>query len=408
MPDLLTLRRLTRRCAVVLLLSLLVTFSGAAQIPTPAPPGNPPERAADEAEAGRVVPRELAVIRAGPGSTHAPVEQLRWGDTLRVLARSRSGLWTQISVERGEQRLSGWVPTGYLIFEDGASLAGVAVAHDAADADPSTVDSATLADLYSVPVLPEITAAMREVYAAGQAAGNTATGITKVGDSLSVSPIYLLPLNQRMDERRLDDDPGHDLGPYSYLQTTLDSFYGAVVEASVASQVGLSTYAVFDPTWATADDCRAGETPLACEFRRSRPAFAFVTFGPNDVRAMTAEEYAEQMRRIVEEALAAHVIPVLATFSVDPEDELWWQSVGFNLMLAEVAAEYAVPLVNLWAEARILPEYGLDVDGIHLRHSGFQGFYYPTGHEVYYGVSLQNLLALAMLDELRRALDLAP
>jgi hypothetical protein len=53
---------------------------------------------------------------------------------------------------------------------------------------------------------------------------------------------------------------------------------------------------------------------------------------------------------------------------------------------------------------RLLPEYGLDVDDIHLIHSGWENLYYVTGHEAMYGMSLQNLTTLAMLDEIRHTL----
>jgi hypothetical protein len=62
--------------------------------------------------------------------------------------------------------------------------------------------------------------------------------------------------------------------------------------------------------------------------------------------------------------------------------------------------------MNLWAAARALPEYGLDEDRVHLKHSGFERLKFDTGHETWYGVSLQNLLAIRTLDEIRRALKM--
>src|SRR5690606_27120024 len=109
---------------------------------------------------------------------------------------------------------------------------------------------------------------------------------------------------------------------------------------------------------------------------------------------------------IVEESLAAGVIPVLSTFSNDPEAPLWWQSINFNLRLADIAAEYEVPLINLWAAARILPAYGLDQDQVHLKNSGFRYIKFTRGNEADYGVTLQNLLSIRMLDEIRRTLDM--
>lgn len=349
-----------------------------------------------------VEPREQAILRAGPGHTHVQIDRLQWGDTITVTARSHSGLWAQVTIPRGDAVISGWVPAGYLMFADGASLDGLPVEATLPDADPSTVNSRTMAALYEVPVVPVIDEAMRDrlqtTYERGQANGSAAHTITKIGDSLIISEVYLLPLNADTDE--------HDLGPYTYLQPTLDTFHGAMIADSAAANIGLTSWALFDPLWASANHCESGETPLDCELRRSQPAFAFVAFGPNDVRSSTADEYAERITQIVETTLAAGTIPILSTFSAHPDADLWWQALDFNLALARIAEEQHVPLLNLWAAARLLPEYGLDTDDVHLLHSGFNTFYYPTGHEVYYGVSLQNLLALVMLDELRRALDL--
>lgn len=75
----------------------------------------------------------------------------------------------------------------------------------------------------------------------------------------------------------------------------------------------------------------------------------------------------------------------------------------FNLALDAIAQQYHVPLINLWAAARVLPDYGLEADGIHMQHSGWETLYYATGHEAYYGMSLQNLLSLTILHEIQQA-----
>lgn len=112
------------------------------------------------------------------------------------------------------------------------------------------------------------------------------------------------------------------------------------------------------------------------------------------------------MRRIVEETIGRGIIPVLSTFSYHPEHEFWWQAVEFNLQLVEIAEEYNLPLINLWAASRPLPEYGLDRDQIHMKQSGFAYLKFDTGHESFYGTSLRNLLAVRTLHEIRVTLEL--
>ena len=170
--------------------------------------------------------------------------------------------------------------------------------------------------------------------------------------------------------------------------------------------MGMSSYVVLDPLWANSSACEPNETPLACEYRIKKPAFAFIAFGPNDVLSMNDEEFAGQMRKIVQESLAAGVIPILSTFSTDPNYQYYAQSMNFNLRLVEVSQEFAVPLVNLWLAARPLPQFGLDVDGIHYLQTGFTNIKFDSGLESWYGVGLQNLLAIRTLDELYRVLGL--
>lgn len=76
-------------------------------------------------------------------------------------------------------------------------------------------------------------------------------------------------------------------------------------------------------------------------------------------------------------------------------------------MVIDVATEYEVPLINLWAAARPLDNYGLETtDGMHMNRSGFTYLKYDSGHELYGMVlSLRNLLSLKMLDDLRLALN---
>jgi hypothetical protein len=110
------------------------------------------------------------------------------------------------------------------------------------------------------------------------------------------------------------------------------------------------------------------------------------------------------MEKIVQRSLEKGVIPVLFTFSYNPDSELWQEALAFNLSLVEIANQYQVPLVNLWAAARIIPDYGLDTDLVHLKNSGFEYLNFANGNEAFYGVAMQNLLAVRVLDEIRRGI----
>jgi hypothetical protein len=339
-----------------------------------------------------------ATLYEGPGDTYFSRGVLGAGIEVTILERNAIGNW--LYVERtnrsGIVTISGWVLTGYLNTGDTIPLSEVPINTDVRDAAPQNVNSQSMRRLYAIPIIPEVSAAMHAVYALGQEHGNDSHTVTKVGDSLSAGDGYLTVMSS----------DNYDLNPYDYLEETFLYFRDSLAEPSVSAQIGMSSFVIFDPMWANAELCEGNESPLECEYRRKQPAIAMIMFGPNDVRAMDTETYTEQMSQIVEDTLELGIIPVLSTFSCDPDEEFFWQSINFNLALIDIANEYQVPLINLWAAARVLPNYGLDEDRIHLLTSGFDHLYYPTGHEAWYGVSLQNLLALRTWYEIYTALDM--
>jgi hypothetical protein len=163
----------------------------------------------------------------------------------------------------------------------------------------------------------------------------------------------------------------------------------------------MGSFTTFDPMWADpARGCQPGEGPLACEYRIKRPSIAFIMFGPNDVRAISADVFKQEMEKIVVASLDNGIIPVVSTFAVHPNDEFQPQAMLFNQKLIELAAQYEFPLINLWAATRILPNYGLDVDNIHLTMTGENQLYYDGGNDAFSGVALHNLLSLATLQRI--------
>lgn len=341
-----------------------------------------------------IEPRTRGLIYAGPGSTHLPVDRIAWQDDFTLTARNAAGTWVQAEIQRGTATtIDGWVQTGHLIFNEPFSVDELPIT-ELPDGDPETINSRSRAQLAEVPIISEIAPSLQDVYDLGRELGNQPGVVTKIGDSVSDSPVFLGALNPT----------DFDLGPHSGLQRTVEWF--SVPEASAASRIGMTTYVIFDPFWALPDLCEPNETPLQCELRRTQPVAAFILFGPNDVRAMDDEQFSIQMTRVIEETLAAGVIPVLITFSVDDDDPLVLQAIQFNLRLTELAETFEIPLINYWLAAQALPEYGLDEDAVHLTHSGFVNMTYSTGHEAYYGMSLLNLLVARTLDNLRVALNL--
>ncbi len=376
----------------------LVTISLLGNTPTPSPydviptpiPTVIPER---EATAHR-----RAVMFAGPGETHRQVDFLNAGVPITIVGRNQLGNWLHIirRTEIGSIAQDGWVMSGMLNLDENLFYSELPIEEGLVDAEPDNVVGESIAQLYELPILPEIHPDMIEVYERGLELGNQPNVITKVGDSLSADVNYLTYMSQ--------DD--YELGPYNYLQETIEFYGDSTAGNSVAARIGMSSLVVFDPFWANAELCEPNETPLVCEYRLKMPSVAFIMFGPNDVRSMDTETYTTQMRRILEETLDKGIIPVLSTFSASPNHFLWWQSVNFNLALMEIAGEYNVPIVNLWAAARPLPDYGLDNDRVHLLQSGFRYLKFTDGRETFYGATLQNLLSIRVLYSIQEAVGL--
>jgi hypothetical protein len=61
-------------------------------------------------------------------------------------------------------------------------------------------------------------------------------------------------------------------------------------------------------------------------------------------------------------------------------------------------------LINLWAASRVLPNYGLDIDNIHLTMSGNDQLYFDAGNDAFSGVALHNLLSIATLHAIEQRL----
>jgi len=341
---------------------------------------------------------QAVVVYAGPGDTYKQLSRLNLGLPITIVERNHSGMWVHIArkTEDGSVVQEGWVISAFLNRDESLRFSEVPINTTLADADPTTVNSKSLASLYAVPIIPTISDAMVKVFQQGQQLGNFNNVITKVGDSLVADVQYLTPMS---NSRR-------ELGPYDYLTDTV-SYYGAsMARESVAAKLGMSTYGIFDPFWADKAKCKPSEAPLDCEYRIKKPSVAFIMFGPNDVRSMTEDKYAGQMRQIIEDSLKHGVIPVISTFSAHPDEEFFWQSINFNLQLVSLAQEYQIPLINLWAAARVLPEYGLDQDKVHLKVSGFDYLKFDTGHEAFYGVALHNLLSICTFDDIRHKLGI--
>ena len=259
--------------------------------------------------------------------------------------------------------------------------------------------------LDEIPVLPEITETARELYAQGQAAGLHPQILAKIGDCMTASENFLVPFGT----------PGaYDLGNYPELQEVIDHFSAvpargdgfeenALTNPGLATTTGYTTVSVQDPIWADPDWCDANDSPLVCEYNVSQPAFALIMFGTNDTTFFEAEQFNTYLRQIIDQTVERHIVPVLYTFPERPEFPD--KSVLFNQIVVQIARDYDLPLINLYAALEDLPDKGVNLaDPIHLSSPIDDNAGNFTPENLERGYTLRNLITLQSLDLLWRGL----
>ena len=238
-----------------------------------------------------------------------------------------------------------------------------------------------------LPVVPTVSARAREIYRRGQQLGQKADAFAKVGDCEATTTWFL----------GMFDGPegGYDLAQYVALQETIDAFAGSWERNSVAVKAGYTATSVMTALWADPEQCESGETPMACEYRLQRPAFALIMLGSNN--AARPERFEPQLRALLDETIAQGIVPVLSTKADNLEGDH-----SINAAIARLAVEYDIPLWNFWAAVQPLPRHGLDPDGAHLT-LGPPDFDDPYAMKTAWTV--RNLTALQVMDAVRRGVE---
>ncbi len=264
-------------------------------------------------------------------------------------------------------------------------------------------------DVDALPVLPEITPTMAEslraVYRAGLAKGNNPRVFAKLGDCMTENDHFLAPLSAGR----------YELGDYAALRPTLEHFLGVPARANggrpwdkdsfatpgLAAAGGFNVAGPLDPTWSNPEWCAADESPLQCELRVSKPAFAVVMFGTNDVNTTDLATYDFYLRMIISQMLDAGVIPILNTFPTRPENPA--KTRQLNQIVAKVAQDYGAPLVNLNRALAALPNQGVDPqDTTHLSVPPDGRVDVFSSEHLRYGFTVRNLVTLQALDAVLR------
>lgn len=363
-------------------------LGGALIVVAPSAPTRPPPDWPANARS-----RALATLHAGASSDQPVVVTLESQTPLTVIGRNASATWLEVLTPDG---LRGWAARTDLALS--VLIEDVPVVLAPAMPTPTPAPAAGPA--------PEAYTFVRgigpravEIFRAGQALGNRPDVFSKIGDSITVTPTFLVPIGLSR----------YALHEYAYLEPALEFFSAAwarthnpFANRSLAARGGWGARHVLLPGAADRRLCGEDETPLACEYRLTRPGLALIMLGTNDVPSTPLFSYERSMREILEFTIAQGVIPVVSTLPPFQREDLEPRVEEFNLLLERLAEEYGVPLWDYGRALHNLPQQGMAYDGVHpaAPPSGRSADFTPENLQQ--GMTLRNLLALQVLDLLWR------
>ncbi|HVO41558.1 MAG TPA: GDSL-type esterase/lipase family protein, partial [Aggregatilineales bacterium] len=172
--------------------------------------------------------------------------------------------------------------------------------------------------------------------------------------------------------------------------------------ASMAAAAGWTADKVLNAAYANRAYCGV-DTPLLCEYKRSRPAVAIIMFGTNDSGSGSTGAFEDNMRQIIQTSLDLGVIPVLSTIPPKTMGEAQAARVTvFNQSIRALAQQYAIPLIDYYATMVNLPNQGMSSDGLHPSVPPDGGTCIFTPVNLQYGYTMRNLTTLQALDVIWR------
>ncbi|MFO0851166.1 MAG: SGNH/GDSL hydrolase family protein [Gemmataceae bacterium] len=218
------------------------------------------------------------------------------------------------------------------------------------------------APLETLPVLPDLPPEtlghVRQIALAGRAAGLRSDAFIKLGDSNTATPEFFGNLGAGRT-------PGPQPGVAGFTTDDVATFnrYSAPVDGSGANSFTRVSLAA-KPGWTVPRLLEA----VDAEVNTVRPAVALITIGTNDTAFTPYDQFRPLLAALVDRLTARGVVPVLTTMPHlqyrPPSSEA--TAAAYSQLVADVAAEKRVPLVNLWKALEGVPFYGLKSDFVHL------------------------------------------
>ena len=228
----------------------------------------------------------------------------------------------------------------------------------------------------------------------------------KVGDSITVDAHFLHCF--------AGPDDGIVLAEHETLRPTLEFFRASDAGGTSSfDRASLAAKGGKNATWAmrSADYVLEPDevSPLVAEVEAISPRFALVEFGTNDLMSYAPVAFVEDLLDVVDTLTDRGIVPVLTTIPPFTYDAAAGAQVPlYNRFIRALAQARQIPLIDFWLPLSRLYGYGLWPDGIHpgahlQRPCDFSR---DPGGGYFYGQNQHNLLALEVLDRLRRTVVL--
>lgn len=211
-------------------------------------------------------------------------------------------------------------------------------------------------DWQNWPVIPELTATVRAIYEKG----NDPHAFSKIGDCQNLKTVFLWKFDH-LDIYEFD----WDITPYL---DTIENFQGYFDRDGQSAQYGFTAASPLTQIQTDPENCQPDETPMECELRIARPTFVLISL-EFPFNGRTPGLYEQYLRRIIEYTMAQGAVPILATKADNVEKDN-----SINLIIAQLAYEYDLPLWNWWAAAQPLANNGIDPyrDGFHISEQAWE------------------------------------
>ncbi len=275
-----------------------------------------------------------------------------------------------------------------------------------------TISASSTPTPSGMPIIPTIDSTMkarlRTIYLEGQSSGNRSSVFAKIGDSITESASFLSDIGYGWET----------LGSYSSLSTTISYFRSTTAFGSANSfnRPSACATAGWSADYASlsgylysgmASSCPTPyNTPLRCELHATRPSFAIIMYGTNDLeRYNDLTAFQNSITQIVNETINANVIPILST--IPPRlDSFGSRVASYNQVIINVAQTQQIPLLNYWRALQdsTMITQGVSEDQVHpniyVNNADTQGANF-TSQALRYGYNQRNLTFMQTLEKLR-------